>query len=77
MLDYQSGMPAMVKIIAFNPLVGYDGESEAKIEADGTFSYVMPVLGTMRTVVSYGEMGVNADIFVAPGTGERSVSQYP
>lgn len=66
-LDYQSGMPAMVKIIAFNPLVGYDGESEAKIEADGTFSYAMPVLGTMRTVVSYGEMGVNADIFVAPG----------
>ena len=66
-LDYQSGMPAMVKIIAFNPLVGYDGESEVKIEADGTFSYAMPVLGTMRTVVSYGEMGVNADIFVAPG----------
>ena len=66
-LDYQSGMPAMVKIIAFNPLVGYDGESEAKIEADGTFSYAMPVLGTMRIVVSYGEMGVNADIFVAPG----------
>ena len=66
-LDYQSGMPAMVKIIAFNPLVGYDGESEAKIDSDGTFSYAMPVLGTMRTVVSYGEMGVNADIFVAPG----------
>ena len=66
-LDYQSGMPAMVKIIAFNPLVGYDGESEAKIEADGTFSYAMPVLGTMRTVVSYGEMGVNAEIFAAPG----------
>ena len=66
-LDYQPGMPAVVRIIAFNPLVGYDGESEAKIEADGTFSYAMPVLGTMRTVVSYGEMGVNADIFVAPG----------
>ena len=66
-LDYQSGMPAMVKIIAFNPLVGYDGEVEAKIEADGTFSYVMPVLGTMRAVVSYGEMGVNAEIFAAPG----------
>ena len=66
-LDYQPGMPAVVRIIAFNPLVGYDGESEAKIEADGTFSYAMPVLGTMRTVVSYGEMGVNAEIFAAPG----------
>lgn len=66
-LDYQPGMPAVVRIIAFNPLVGYDGESEVKIEADGTFSYAMPVLGTMRTVVSYGEMGVNAEIFAAPG----------
>lgn len=66
-LDYQSGMPSMVKIISFNPLVGYDGETDVPLEADGTFTHVMNTLGTMKTIVYYGEMGVNAEIFVAPG----------
>lgn len=66
-LDYQLGMPAVVKIVALNPLEGKDGGMDIKIAPDGTFTHTMNVLGTMKAVVSYDEMGVDAEIFVAPG----------
>ena len=67
-LDYQSGMPATVKIIAFNPLVGYDGDMDVTIEADGSFTHVMNVLGTSRVYLIYqGMMNTQTEIFVEPG----------
>ena len=67
-LDYQSGMPATVKIIAFNPLVGYDGDMDVTIEADGSFTHAMNVLGTSRVYLIYqGMMNTQTEIFVEPG----------
>ena len=67
-LDYQSGMPATVKIIAFNPLVGYDGDVDVTIEADGSFTHAMNVLGTSRVYLIYqGMMSNQTEIFVEPG----------
>ena len=67
-LDYQSGMPATVKIVAFNPLVGYDGDMDVTIEADGSFTHVMNVLGTSRVYLIYqGMMNTQTEIFVEPG----------
>ena len=67
-LDFQSGMPATVKIIAFNPLVGYDGDMDVTIEADGSFTHVMNVLGTSRVYLIYqGMMNTQTEIFVEPG----------
>ena len=67
-LDYQSGMPAIVKIIAFNPLVGYDGDVDVTIEADGSFTHAMNVLGTSRVYLIYqGMMSNQTEIFVEPG----------
>lgn len=67
-LDYQSGMPATVKIIAFNPLVGYDGDVDVTIEADGSFTHAMNVLGTSRVCLIYqGMMSNQTEIFVEPG----------
>ena len=66
-LDYQLGMPATLKIIVYNPLVGYDGEIDVNVEPDGTFEHQLNVLGVSNAVVYYGEMGANIEIFVAPG----------
>ncbi len=66
-LDYQPGMPATLKIIVYNPLVGYDGEIDVNVEPDGTFEHQLNVLGVSNAVVYYGEMGANIEIFVAPG----------
>lgn len=67
-LDYQSGMPATLNMITFNPLVGYDGDVNVTIEADGSFTHTMNVLGTSRVYLIYQGMMTNqAEIFVEPG----------
>lgn len=66
-LDYQPGMPAALKIVVYNPLVGYDGDIDVNIESDGTFEHSMDILGVANCIVYYGEMGVNTEVFVEPG----------
>ena len=66
-LDYQLGMPSTLKIVVLNPLLGYDGEIDVNVEADGTFEHQQNVLGISNAIVYYGEMGVHFDIFVEPG----------
>ena len=67
-LDYQSGMPATVKVVAYSPLVGYDGDVDVTIEADGSFTHTMNVLCTSKVYLIYQGMMTNqAEIFVEPG----------
>ena len=67
-LDYQPGMPATLNVITFNPLVGYDGDVNVTIEADGSFTHTMNVLCTSRVYLIYQGMMTNqAEIFVEPG----------
>ena len=67
-LDYQPGMPATLNVITFNPLVGYDGDVNVTIEADGSFTHTMNVLCTSRIYLVYQGMMTNqVEIFVEPG----------
>ena len=67
-LDYQPGMPATVKVVAYSPLVGYDGDVDVTIEADGSFTHTMNVLCTSKVYLIYQGMMTNqAEIFVEPG----------
>ena len=67
-LDYRPGMPATVKVVAYSPLVGYDGDVDVTIEADGSFTHTMNVLCTSRIYLVYQGMMTNqAEIFVEPG----------
>jgi len=67
-LDYQPGMPATVKVIAYSPLVGYDGDVDVNIEADGSFTHTMNVMCTSKVYLIYQGMMTNqAEIFVEPG----------
>ena len=67
-LDYQPGMPATLNVITFNPLVGYDGDVNVTIEADGSFTHTMNVLCTSKVYLIYQGMMTNqAEIFVEPG----------
>ena len=67
-LDYQPGMPATVKVVAYSPLVGYDGDVDVTIEADGNFTHTMNVLCTSKVYLIYQGMMTNqAEIFVEPG----------
>ena len=67
-LDYQLGMPATVKVVAYSPLVGYDGDVDVTIEADGSFTHTMNVLCTSKVYLIYQGMMTNqAEIFVEPG----------
>ena len=65
-LDYQPGMPDMVDIVVYNPLNGYENV-EVKTDAEGVFTYTMPVLGTSKAYVYNNELGIHSDCFVAPG----------
>ena len=67
-LDYRPGMPATVKVVAYSPLVGYDGDVDVTIEADGSFTHTMNVLCTSKVYLIYQGMMTNqAEIFVEPG----------
>ena len=67
-LDYKPGMPATVKVVAYSPLVGYDGDVDVTIEADGSFTHTMNVLCTSKVYLIYQGMMTNqAEIFVEPG----------
>ena len=67
-LDYKSGMPATVKVVAYSPLVGYDGDVDVTVEADGSFTHTMNVLCTSKVYLIYQGMMTNqAEIFVEPG----------
>lgn len=67
LLDYQLGMPATVKVVAYSPLVGYDGDVDVTVEDDGSFTHSMNVLCTSKVYVYCGAMNVQAEIFVEPG----------
>lgn len=67
-LDYKPGMPATVKVVAYSPLVGYDGDVDVTVEADGSFTHTMNVLCTSKVYLIYQGMMTNqAEIFVEPG----------
>ena len=67
-LDYRPGMPATVKVVAYSPLVGYDGDVDVTIEADGSFTHTMNVLCTSKVYLIYQGMMTNyTEIFVDPG----------
>lgn len=67
-LDYRPGMPATLKVVAYSPLVGYDGDVDVTIEADGSFTHTMNVLCTSKVYLIYQGMMTNqAEIFVEPG----------
>ena len=67
-LDYRPGMPATVKVVAYSPLVGYDGDVDVTVEADGSFTHTMNVLCTSKVYLIYQGMMTNqAEIFVEPG----------
>ena len=67
-LDYQPGMPAIVQVVAYSPLVGYDGYVDVKIEDDGSFTHTMNVLCTSRVFLVYqGMMTNHVEILVEPG----------
>ncbi|MBQ8442357.1 MAG: TlpA family protein disulfide reductase [Bacteroides sp.] len=65
-LDYQQGMPATLKVIINNRMTGYE-DVDVNIEADGTFTYTVDVLGATEAVVFSNEMAINAGIYVEPG----------
>lgn len=66
-LDYQPGMPATLKIIATNPLVGYDGDVDVNIEADGTFTHSMDVWTTSKAYIYFTPMQRQVEIYVKAG----------
>lgn len=67
-LDYRPGMLATVKVVAYSPLVGYDGDVDVTVEADGSFTHTMNVLCTSKVYLIYQGMMTNqAEIFVEPG----------
>lgn len=66
-LDYQPGMPATLKIIAYNPLVGYDGDVDVNIEADGTFTHSMDVWTTSKAYIYFTPMQRQVEIYVKAG----------
>lgn len=64
LLDYQPGMPSSIKLVCYNPLVGYDGDVEVAIKDDGTFEHQMDVLVTSKAYLYYEGMNARADIFL-------------
>lgn len=67
-LDYQPGMPDVILLMVNNPLVGYSGDVEVKIEPDGTFTHTENVLGTTKSYLFLrGMMDSQIEIFLMPG----------
>ncbi len=67
-LDYQPGMPDVIQLMVNNPLVGYSGDVEVKIEPDGTFAHTENVLGTTKSYLFLrGMMDSQIEIFLMPG----------
>ena len=66
-LDYQAGMPATLKLMVYNLLVGYDGEVNIEISPDGSFHHTLKVLGASPALLSLNGYNCKADIYVAPG----------
>ena len=65
-LDYKEGMPDKVSVMPYNPFTGLsmDKNSDVALDADGSFSCTLDVMGCAQVIVSYADN--TTTIFAAP-----------